>query len=248
MKTLIWGHRGARAYCPENTLLAFETAFDQGADGIELDIHYTKDGEIVVFHDFDLEALTGEKGMIYEKTFEQLQTLTIKHEITGHQIPTLEDVLKLIEGKSKELNKSLWINVEFKAGSQIYKGIEARVKALCETYLPKERIIYSSFDHFALVAIKKLDPACLTGVLTAEAMVDPWLYTAHIHADFYHPHYLALNEEALKSYGANGLFINPYTVNDPALAVRLARAKAFGIITDDPLKIIQAMEEAGIKS
>lgn len=246
MKTLIWGHRGARAHCPENTLLAFETAFDQGADGIEIDIHYSKDGDIVIFHDFDLEPLTGAKGMIYEKTLAQLKALSIKHKTEGHGIPTLEEALKLIERKSIELNRPLWLNVELKAGSQLYKGIEQRAKSLCEAYLPKERVIYSSFDHFSLQTLKKIDPDCLTGVLTAEAMVDPWLYTAHIHGDFYHPHFMALNQEVLNSYKANGLFINPYTVNDPNIALLLYKNGSFGIITDDPQEIIKTLEGEGI--
>lgn len=243
MKTLIFGHRGAKAYCPENTLFSFETAINQGADGLELDVHYSKDGQIVVFHDFDLEELTGEKAMIYEKTWEELSQLEIKHDIKGKCIPTLEQVLKLIERKSKELNKPLYLNVEFKAGSQLYKGIEARAKALCEAYLPKENIIYSSFDHFALKEIKKLDPEAITGALTAEAMVDPWLYTKHIEADFYHPHYLALNEAVLKDYAEQGLRINPYTVNDPRICKGLIAAGVFGVITDCPDLMLSLFEK-----
>lgn len=242
MRTLIFGHRGAKAYCPENTLFSFETAINQGADGIELDIHYSKDGQIVVFHDFDLEALTGETGMIYEKTWEELSKIEIKHEITGKCIPTLEQVLKLIERKSKELNKAIYLNVEFKAGSQLYKGIEARAKALCEAYLPKENIIYSSFDHFALRTLKTLDKEVLTGALTAEAMIDPWVYTKYIEADFYHPHYLALNEAVLQTYRDHELKVNSYTVNDPKLCKGLIAAGVFGIITDCPDLMISLFE------
>ncbi len=240
MRTKIFGHRGAKGYYPENSLLSFEKALDMGVDGLELDVHYSKDGVIVVFHDFELNRMTGATGMIFEKTWKELSKLRLKDEHYETGIPTLEMVLQLIVKKQNELNKTVELNVEFKAGSGIYKGIEQEVVALCLNYLPKEQLIFSSFDHFAHVAIKSIDKSLRTGVLTTAAMVNPWEYVEKLEADFYHPYCLTLASPILESYEKVGLLINTYTVNDPKQAKLLKSLGVYGIITDIPDKIIEA--------
>lgn len=240
MSTKIFGHRGAKGYYPENSLLSFEKAIDMGVDGLELDVHYTKDGVLVVFHDFELNRMTDLDGMIFEKTWSELSSVKLKHETYEAGIPTLEMVLELIVSKQKELNKTIELNVEFKAGSDLYKGIEQATVALCLQYLSKEQLIFSSFDHFALLAIKAVDKTLRTGVLTTAAMVEPWAYVQKLGADFYHPYYLTLTPQVLQSYGQAQLQINTYTVNDLNLAKQLKAAGVYGIITDIPDQVIKA--------
>lgn len=246
MKTKVFGHRGSKGYYPENSMLSFEKALDMGADGIELDVHYSKEGKIVVFHDFELDRMTPDKGMIFEKTWEELSQIFLIDQTTGkvsgEKIPTLEDVLQLLARKQEQLGRSLYLNVEFKAGSSLYKGIEERVVALCLQYLPKDQLIFSSFDHFALKTIKTIDQSLQTGVLTTAAMVDPWEYTQKLKADFYHPYFLTLTPDVLASYRAVHLEINPYTVNDLKVAKQLIEAGVYGIITDFPDQILKLQE------
>lgn len=240
MKTKIFGHRGAKAYYPENSLLSFEKAIDMGVDGIELDVHFSKDGKIVVFHDFELDRMTTQTGAIFQKTWAELSEISLIHPDYNEKIPTLEMVLALIVKKQEETQKPIYLNVEFKAGSSLYKGIEKATVDLCLSYLPKEQLIFSSFDHFALVAIKQLDAALKTGVLTTAAMVDPWEYVQKLKADFYHPYYLTLTPEVLASYHGAGLEISTYTVNDLEVAKQLKAAGVYGIITDIPDQVIKA--------
>lgn len=239
-KTLIFGHRGASGYYPENSLLAFEKALDLGADGVELDIHFSKDGQLMVFHDFELKRMTGQTGHIFEKTCEELAQLTLLGGRHHEGIPTLKAVLELMARKEAELGRPLWLNVELKAGSSHYPGIERAAAQLCLNYLPAERLIFSSFDHFALLAVKAVDPILQTGVLTTAAMVEPWVYVERLGADFYHPYSLTLRPEVLASYAQAGLRINPYTINDLALAKALKTAGVYGIITDIPDQVIGA--------
>lgn len=240
MKTKIFGHRGAKGYYPENSLLSFEKALEMGVDGLELDVHFSKDGVIVVFHDFELNRMTDATGMIFEKTYAELEKLKLRDERYEAGIPTLEMVLQLIVDKQNEMNRTFELNVEFKAGSGIYKGIEEAVVALCLKYLPKEQLIFSSFDHYALVAVKAIDNSLRTGVLTTAAMVNPWEYVTKLGADFYHPYCLTLAPPILESYANAGLIINTYTVNDPKQAKLLKSMGVYGIITDVPDKIIEA--------
>lgn len=232
--TKILGHRGAKAYYPENTIMSFQKALEMGADGLELDIHYSKDGVIVVFHDFTLERMTGVKGNIYDFTIEELQGLEVSEYGHTEEIPTLEAVLKMIKEYEEESEREILLNIEFKAGSALYPEIEKRTVALCDLYLKRSQVIYSSFDHYALVAIKAIDSELLTGVLTTAAMVDPWEYVGKLEADFYHPYYMTLTGPMLKAFKDEGVLLNPYTVNDPEIAKQLIGAGIHSIITDVP--------------
>src|SRR5690625_4352031 len=73
MKPLIIAHRGASGHAPENTLAAFELSEEESADGIELDVHLTNDGELVVIHDDTLDRTTNETGRVQEKTQDELK-------------------------------------------------------------------------------------------------------------------------------------------------------------------------------
>lgn len=238
MHTLILGHRGYALKYPENTLLSFEKAFEAGCDGIELDIHFSKDGELMIFHDFDLSPLTGEKGLIFNYTKSELQSLLIGQNC---HMPTLEEVLTLIQ--SLPTQKNILLNLELKAGSQMYPNIEEAVVETCYAFLNKEQCIFSSFDHHALVKIKSIDSNAKTGALTTAALYEPWNYLKSIQANYYHPHYLTLTETALKAFSAHKLPINTYTVNDLEIAKRLIKAGVYSIITDDVKSMVSLRNE-----
>ena len=93
---LVIGHRGASGYVTENTLESIQKALDLNVDGIEIDVQRCASGEIVVFHDKELDRLTNHKGLIEKTNFDELSTILIKEK---YKIPTLEEVLKLIDGK-----------------------------------------------------------------------------------------------------------------------------------------------------
>ena len=99
MKTKVWAHRGASGYRPENTLEAFELAIRQGADGIELDVHTSADGELIVMHDETVDRVTDGTGLIKDMTLAQLKELKVSTpaEPTGiYRVPTLAEVLDLM--------------------------------------------------------------------------------------------------------------------------------------------------------
>jgi len=241
--TLILGHRGARAYYAENTLLSFENAIKQGADGIELDIHFSKDGQIMVFHDFTMDRMCGVKGAIYEYSLDELKKFKVQFKNQSEDIPTLEEVLVLLISLQEKLGKKLILNVEFKAGSDFYPNIEERTLELCQKYLPKEQVIYSSFDHYALKRIKEIDTLALTGILTACAFVDPWEYVHKLKADFYHPSYLTLNKHNIESFKVHGIELNPYTVNETHYARLFIENNSHSIITDTPDIMVDLRKE-----
>ncbi len=241
--TLIFGHRGAKAYDAENTLLSFEHALEMGADGIELDIHYSKDGEIMVFHDFTLNRMCGVNGSIYDYTLEQLKSFKVQFRNQYQEIPTLDEVLNLILNMQEKLGRKILLNVELKAGSDFYPGIEKKVLDLCYSRLPKDQVIFSSFDHFALKSIRSLDAQALTGVLTASAMVAPWEYVKKLGANYYHPAYQSLTSRFMSEIQGLDFNINAYTVNDINVAKQLFKQEINAIITDTPDVMIEIRKQ-----
>lgn len=240
MNTKILGHRGFKGKYPENTLMSFKAALDAGADGIELDIHYSKDKKIMVFHDFNLEALTGARGNIYDYHSDELRALKIGKNGLFDSLPSLEDVLKLVESYG---NKNLCINVELKAGSALYPEIEKETIDLCAKYLAMDQYIFSSFDHESLATLKGIDPSLKTGVLTQCVLYKSWDYLKSLSADYYHPHYLTLMPDHLKALLMHQVKINTYTVNDPNLARSLFNAHIHSIITDNVSDMINLRKE-----
>ena len=146
MRTKIYGHRGSAGICPENTLLSFKTALEQGADGIELDVHLSKDGVPMVIHDETLERTTNGKGFVKDFTSDELQAFDAGR---GEKIPTLKDVLKLLDGTSAELN------IELKTIPILYADIEEKILDVVKKFGAERRVVYSSFHLPTLFRIKK---------------------------------------------------------------------------------------------
>lgn len=241
METLIIGHRGYKGKYIENTRQSFLKALEAGADGIELDVHLTKDGEVVVFHDFELSRMTKKTGYIFDYTLDALREIKLEN---NHRIPTLIEVLEdLVQFKEKFSKSKITLNVELKAGSQMYPGIEEKVMDICYTHLSYEEVVFSSFDHHSLVTIKRLNKKAQIGVLSTAALVKPWDYVNSIQGDYYHPHYLALSKENLEEMMVNKLKINAYTVNDLSVAKQLMIAGIHMIITDEVAAMVQLRKE-----
>ena len=127
MKTKVFAHRGASQYAPENTLEAFRLAMEQGAEGIELDVHLSADGELVVIHDEELERTTNGQGLVKDHTLAQLQALRADNHMPGFEaarIPALRQVLELVRPSSMQ------VNIELKTGILWYEGIEKKTLKL----------------------------------------------------------------------------------------------------------------------
>lgn len=127
MKTQIWAHRGASAYAPENTLEAFRLAAEMGADGVELDVQLSRDGELVVAHDETIDRVSNGTGYIKDYTLAQLKELSFNRLFPAFKearIPTLLEVYELLKPAG------LTVNVELKTGIILYPEIEEKVLAL----------------------------------------------------------------------------------------------------------------------
>ena len=164
-KVKIWAHRGCSMQYPENTLEAFEAAAKiSGITGIELDVQFTKDKQIVVFHDENVGRVTNGTKAVQDYTLEELKKLQIRS-VDGKvsRIPTLEEVLQLLKPYCEE--NGLLINIELKTSVIRYEGIEAATLRLVQKYAMEPYIIYSSFLPESVELVKALDVSAKTGML-----------------------------------------------------------------------------------
>lgn len=152
-------HRGVLAAAPENTLVGFERAIQQGADWIELDVHQTADQQLVVIHDETVDRTTNGSGLVAHKTLGELQVLDagswMNYRFAGERIPTLADVLALIRGR-------VGVVIEVKAGSRSYPGIELRLVELLQRTRRLDDTIIISADRDAITSLRRLDTRIAT--------------------------------------------------------------------------------------
>ncbi|HBC89854.1 MAG TPA: glycerophosphodiester phosphodiesterase, partial [Lactococcus sp.] len=143
---LIFAHRGSKCNRPENTLAAFQEALHVNSDGIELDVHLSKDNHLVVIHDEKVNRTTSGRGRVCDMTLAQLKQLDagswFDKAFYKEKIPTLEEVLNLL---LKE-NFAGYLNIEIKTDIINYPGIEKQLFTLMNTQTFPFKVIYSSFN------------------------------------------------------------------------------------------------------
>ena len=147
----VFGHRGAMGYAPENTFASFERAIELGVDAIELDVHLTADGEVVVIHDHELDRTTDGDGILGEKTLAELKSLDAGRrfgdEYIGQRIPTLGETLEWARGRCV-------LDIEIKGGPWPYAGIEAKVVDLIREHEMVDQTIVISFEHPTVARVR----------------------------------------------------------------------------------------------
>jgi len=231
-RPLILAHRGASHYAPENTFASYEMAVDMNADGIEIDIHKSKDGHLIVCHDEKVDRTTNGTGYIKDLTLEEIKSLDagswFDKKFSEEKIPVLEEVFELVK------KENIFLNIELKNGPIFYSNIEEDVVGLIKDYRLENHVIISSFNHYSLLKIKKLEPTIKTGILYISGMVSPWKYAKSIGADAIHPLFITINKEVVKECLFNKVMVNPFTVNNEKEITLMNKLNVTSIITDCP--------------
>ena len=148
----VWAHRGCSQNYPENTLVAFKKAIElQNLTGIELDVQLTKDGYPVVIHDERVDRVTEGIGYIRDYTLAELKRLNIYPE---QKIPTIEEVLDLLEGR---LKNGMKLNIELKNSKYPYEGMEEKIVKIIGDRKLEKSIVYSSFYAASIEKLKRME-------------------------------------------------------------------------------------------
>ena len=220
----IWGHRGAFAYAPENTLPGFHLAAQMGADGVELDIQLSKDGAVVVIHDETVDRTSDHEGRVHEYTLKELKTMNFnKRGITKPflmEIPTLDEVFALLAPTGMS------INVELKTNVVRYEGIEQKALALAGRHGLLDRVVWSSFNHYSVQAIKQEEPQARTALLCSGGILVTGEQCEKTGAEALHCHVQQLRwyPGLVGECHSRGVLVRPWVVDEEAdfrLAVEL---------------------------
>lgn len=230
---LIIGHRGASGVAPENTLAAMDLAIRYGCQGIETDLQLTKDGEIVVFHDWSVDRTTNGSGEIKDLTLDELLTLDagswFAEEFRNEKIITLETLINFIP-------KSLLLNLEIKSKSLDNRGIEEKIVKFLEKNNRIENTIISSFNHKCLQRVQNLNSEIKLGILYEGYIIDPINSLKPSKLDIYsiHPCYYYIDRDLIEDAHKSNLKVYSWTVNDIKSAMQLRDLGIDGVITNFP--------------
>ena len=237
-----YAHRGFSGEYPENTMLAFRKAVEAGADGIELDVHFTKDKEIVVIHDETIDRTTDGKGEVESFTLERLKKFNAFGRFQGkydfQAIPTLREYFEFIAPV-----EGFMTNIELKTGINEYPGIEKAVLELIDEFSLRDRIIISSFNHFSVARFKALAPDVKCGFLEDSRIIDFGAYAKKNGVEFVHPLYKCLTEDVFREIYSNGIGINTWTVNDEQSVRFLVKNNVDAVIGNYPDMVTRVLKE-----
>ena len=231
MTALCIAHRGASKDAPENTLAAFDLAVEQRADMIEIDLHLSRDGAIVITHDAGLARLGGE-GLIGDRSLEELKRLDAgQGGDAPTTIPTLDEVLDAFGPLAP-------FNLELKAApGGAYPGLEAATLEAVERRSLLDKTLFSSFHDEILGELRRLSPLARLAVLVDPRQPEPRRMlerASALGAEAVNPHFSLASAECIEGAHAAGLAVNAYTVDDPGRMQGLMDLGIDGLFTNRP--------------
>ena len=249
----IIAHRGANLFAPQNTLPAFKKAIELGADGLETDVHLTKDGKPVICHNYSIDATSNGFGKITDRTLRDLKSHDFgryfsKH-FKGTTLPSLDEFLELV----KQSDISV-MNIELKGPRDKKTEFIPEIITAVKAHNLTDRLLISGFDTYILKAVKDCDKKIRTGYLYGMPHCDnyanmmfPIAHAKKIGAYALHPMSCFVNKAYVKAAHREGLKVNVWTVNSEDRIRFMINCGVDGIITDCPDRAMNIMRSMGVK-
>ena len=243
---LVIAHRGDSAHRPENTLASFASALELGASLVEFDVQLTADSHVVVLHDPEVDRTTSGKGDVREMPLADVRQLSAGYperfgdEWAGERIPTLAEALALLHGRAR-------VMIEIKKESVTDDedgGLEAQVVAEVRRQGLADQVAFLSFDHRALVRCAKLGPEILRGHLFGRTPLQEMVPAAReAECGVVMPHKSRIDDELAALVHGAGLKLATWVVDEPVELVRLARYGLYGVGSNCPGVLLQALAD-----
>lgn len=238
---VLTGHRGAGGLAPENTLAAIQKGIDNNVDRIEIDVQQTKDHVVISLHDITIDRTTDGIGLVKDMTYSEILKFSagikFSEKYKDEKIPTLDDVLKLVNGQAV-------LVIEIKDGNKYYPGIEKRVVDAIHRYNAKSWVIVHSFNDDALEKVRKIDETIeLHKLIKVDFPFIPLIYDGKFRINNLEHYQYATEISTFYTFTTKRLVdevhalnkkINVWTVNDSIKINRLINMGVDGIITDYP--------------
>lgn len=204
----IFAHRGYSAKYPENTMIAFKKAIEYHSDGIETDVHKTKDGKLVLIHDESIDRTSNGTGMIKDMTYDELNQYNYGYYDTKTDLPLLSELLELV----KENN--ILLNIELKTDNYHYEGIEKDVLEMVKSYDLLDSILFSSFNIDSILITRELEPNANIGYLFENKWDERIEMVLKHNIKNIHPDYHIYDSKEIDHFHQLGIQVNSWTIND----------------------------------
>ena len=228
----VTGHRGAKGIVPENTIVSFVKAMELGCEAIELDVHISKDGRLVVIHDERVDRTTNGSGSVTEMSLEELKELDAGN---GNRIPTLDEVFETVR------SSALTVQIELKG-----TGTEKVVPEFAESRRMTERVVFTSFWHNRVFEAKKRLPGAKSGILISCHPVDPVQLLDQAQADYLHVRSSYIDRALVETVHRAGRTIRAWGENTEISVIdRLIELEVDAIGSDRPDVVIERLKKAG---
>jgi glycerophosphoryl diester phosphodiesterase len=243
---LVIAHRGDSAHRPENTLAAFASALEVGAELVELDVQLTADGHVVVIHDDTLDRTTTGRGPVRERTLAEVRALSAGYpehfgeRYSGERVPTLVEALAFLRGRARVL-----IEMKTESGPPgAEDGIEDRTVAEVRKAGMAREIALLSTDTRALVRVRAQAPEMARGHLFYRLPADEIVEAARASGcDLVMPEKGMLDDALLREVHAHSLKLGTWIVDDPDELEALRRYELFGVASNAPGRLLEALAE-----
>jgi len=239
-------HRGDSAHRPENTLASFASALEIGASLVELDVQLTADGHVVVVHDPTVDRTTDGRGDVRRMTLAEVRALSAGYPDrfggawSGERIPTLAEVLTMVGGRAR-------VMIEIKKESvsdDVDGGIEARTVGEIRRQGLADRVALISFEHRALLRCRELAPEIARGHLFGRTLPRDMIPAARdAGCGIVMPHKGQLSETVAAQVHEAGLKLATWVVDDPEELKGLARFGLYGVGSNCPGVLMQALDD-----
>jgi len=243
---LVIAHRGDSAHRPENTLASFASALEVGAGIVELDVQLTGDGQVVVIHDPEVDRTTNGRGDVRRMALEEIRALSAGYperfgdRWKGERVPTLAEVLALVHGRAR-------VMIEIKKDSvsdDAEGGIEARTVAEVRRQGLADEVALISFEHRALLRCRDLAPEITRGHLFGRTSADEAVREAlAAGCGIAMPHKSQLTEAFVRRVREAGLKLASWVVDEPEELKALARFGLYGVGSNRPGVLLQALAD-----
>ena len=244
---MIIAHRGDLETAPENTLPAFRRALAGGADGVELDVRLTRDGQLVVFHDRSLDRTSNGTGPVDHYTLAEVRSLDVgswfSPAFKGESAPTLDEVFEV-------LPKDYLINVEMKVIIKGMKLIADRVAEIIRRHQRQKSCLVASFNPVALFHLRRLEPRIARGYIWSRSHPYPirsrW-FMPLVKAHWYDPDIDTYNATLHQKFQRRGRPVLAWDVDFGSDLKAMASLRLDAVVTESLAAMVQRKKELALE-
>ncbi|MDT4761517.1 glycerophosphodiester phosphodiesterase family protein [Sphaerochaeta sp. PS] len=251
---LVVAHRGGSALAPENTLAAFSSALAHGSDTVEMDVHLSNDGVLMVIHDTLLERTTGQQGSVSDydsntlATFDAAARYAKNHPFGFQKIPTLAEVIELVENTSQQ-PVHYQIEIKLKEDGSRYVGIEQKLIDTLQLYGILDRTVAITFDFPTLERLHTLEPELALGALVSKEYMNGFgkagpkaiaTQIASLPVQYVGINHIYLNQKLYGEFRRKGLGVGVWTVDSPSTMKKFVRM-GLDFITTNRSDLLRAL-------